>query len=350
MQQYNRNGQQQPNQPPPPPYPPPALNQFHQPPPPASHFQAQSPQAWAPQDGQFAGTGGGFKPGIAQQLRDRLHQSEMQRMSADLELKHERSTRAALDKQRPDAPRRTSSKSRETPTRTKSTSVSKSKSRSRTSKRDKLTDWEPSSGSGDSADEALSPETETYKRRRQKQKRAKQELDGIKRKLDEDAEATRSLLTAQLQAQLQAAQVEIATLRTAATAAVAAATGSKNATARKRVFREGARGGRGRARTGGRGRGAAPVVEDLVDGEEAEDEVEEDRSWVYPVTTTPADVNEKFKGVPGIKRLEDVLRALNELPAGWDDNKPRGGVERRTIVNHVVDLHDAPGSLDFFKF
>ncbi|KAK3283106.1 hypothetical protein CYMTET_9184 [Cymbomonas tetramitiformis] len=199
----------------------------------------------------------------------------MQRTSADLELKHERSIRAALDKQRPDTPRRTSSKSRDTSAKSKSTSVSKSKSRSRTSKRDKLTDSELSSGSGDSADE--------------------------------------------LQAQLQAAQVEIAGLRKAATAAVVAATGSKKATARKRVFREGARGGRGRARSGGRGRCAAPMVEDLVEEEEAEDEEEEDRSWVYPVTTTPADVNEKFKSVPGIKRLEDVLRALNELPAGWDD-------------------------------
>ncbi|KAK3240710.1 hypothetical protein CYMTET_49465 [Cymbomonas tetramitiformis] len=318
QQGYNRQqryGYGPGQQPPPPPYPP------QQNPPP------QNPQ-WNNQPDQNQFGGGGWKPGITQQLRDQLHQEQLHRITADLELKHERAARAQLDRQRDHTPKKDEGKGEKTPrsrsksaskTRSRSASQSGSRSRSKRQKRDVLSDSETSSGDV-SGESAMSPQAIRLKKRKLMQKAAKKEMMSERRKLEQDLDAARAMGAAQMKAELKQARAELAKMKAKQGGAAASGRG-------------------GGARRGG-GRNGPTLRVGNNGHNELTDEDQEEEECAPPVPILPADVNEKFKSVAGLKRMEDILKTLNDLPSGWDDSKPRGGVDRRAVVSHVVDLHN----------
>jgi len=110
-----------------------------------------------------------------------------------------------------------------------------------------------------------------------------------------------------------------------------AAQAKKKAPAKKKAARGGA--------------AAAPRRAPNVHHEEDPDEEEED----LLVKCTVADVNDKFARMPGLSRLEDILKAADYLPEGWVQHEPHGGFTRRDIVNHVVSLHN-DGLIDIFLY
>ncbi|KAK3239949.1 hypothetical protein CYMTET_50162 [Cymbomonas tetramitiformis] len=177
----------------------------------------------------------------------------------------------------------------------------------------------------------MSPQAIRLKKRKLMQKAAKKEMMSERRKLEQDLDAARAMGAAQMKAELKQARADLAKMK--------AKQGGGAASGR----------GGGARRGGGRNGPILRVGHNGVNELTDEDQEEEEEEYAPPVPILPADVNEKFKSVAGLKRMEDILKTLNDLPLGWDDSKPRGGVERKAVVSHVVDLHNE-GKLDFFKF